>query len=204
MTCLFILALDWAEGKCAPLLIWMSTGFMLVGALVAAHRDLEGTPLGYAQVWINCVASAQYLREVGKVKKSTGMTEVGTLLYTNTLCIPTVIVCMYATGEHSKLARFNPLSDASFQLWLASSALLAGVLNYLVFLSATVNSPLTTSVAGQLKNVAGSLGGYILMPTAAARDPLHLGGILMGLCASVWYAWMKYAGYSSRPPRSSV
>jgi len=44
---------------------------------------------------------------------------------------------------------------------------LAGLLNYLVFLSAAVNSPLTTSITGQAKNVVSSLGGYLLLPTSA-------------------------------------
>jgi hypothetical protein len=75
-----------------------------------------GTPIGYAQVWVNCIASAQYLREVGRVKQTTGMNEVGTLYYTNMLCIPTVLLCMYATGEREQLSRFEHAADFGFQV----------------------------------------------------------------------------------------
>uniref|UniRef100_A0A7S0VL66 Sugar phosphate transporter domain-containing protein n=1 Tax=Hemiselmis tepida TaxID=464990 RepID=A0A7S0VL66_9CRYP len=200
LTCLFILVLDHREGKPAPARIWASVGLMLVGALVAAHSDIEGTAAGYAQVLVNCVASAQYLREVGRVKRAAGLTELGVLLYTNVLCIPVATACIFAAGEHVKLARFEP-SGSAFWPWLGASATLAGLLNYLVFLSATVNSPLTTSVAGQVKNVAGSLGGYFLLPSAALRDPAHLGGILLGLCASMWYASLKYRGVGKPAPQ---
>ena len=84
------------------------------------------------------------------------------------------------------------LGDTGFQLALIGSAGLAGMLNYLVFLSATVNSPLTTSITGQAKNVIGSLGGYLLMPSSAGGGPvserlLNVAGCCIGLCASMWY-----------------
>mmetsp|Transcript_32355 Transcript_32355/g.75319 ORF Transcript_32355/g.75319 Transcript_32355/m.75319 type:complete len:345 (-) Transcript_32355:183-1217(-) len=198
LTCLFILLLDHREGKPAPRTIWASVALMLTGALVAARNDIEGSAVGYAQVLVNCVSSAQYLREVGRVKKAASLSELGVLYYTNVLCIPVVAACFLATGEYAQLARFEP-SGGAFWAWLGASASLAGLLNYLVFLSATVNSPLTTSVAGQVKNVAGSLGGYILLPSAALRDPAHLGGILLGLFASIWYASLKYRGVGKPP-----
>jgi len=193
LTCLCILFLDWREGKHSPGAIWGSVVLMLLGALLAAHGDIEGSAVGYLQVLVNCVSSAQYLREVGRVKRAAALSEVGILFYTNLLCIPVASAGILAAGEHSALARFEP-PGPGFWGWLGASASLAGLLNYLVFLSATVNSPLTTSVAGQVKNVAGSLGGYILMPSAALRDPAHLGGILLGLFASMWYASLKYKG----------
>ena len=42
LQCLFILGLDWIEGKNAPTFIWLSVLLMLLGAVVAAYNDLEG------------------------------------------------------------------------------------------------------------------------------------------------------------------
>jgi hypothetical protein len=42
LQCLFILGLDWIEGKNAPTFIWLSVLLMLFGAVVAAYNDLEG------------------------------------------------------------------------------------------------------------------------------------------------------------------
>jgi hypothetical protein len=70
------------------------------------------------------------------------------LFLTNLWTLPLTALTMLALGEARAVAAFPRLLEPGLVAALAASALLAGALNYLVFLSASVNSPLTTSVIG--------------------------------------------------------
>lgn len=76
--------------------------------------------------------------------------QVGALYLTNLICLIPVTVVIWATNEAQGVAAFPRATDPGFQVALFWSAALAGLMNYLVFLSAAVNSPLTTSITGQV------------------------------------------------------
>jgi len=206
LTAVFILAFDWRyDGKVAPVRIWLAVLFMLMGAVVAAAGDLDGTLRGYVQVFLNCLSSAIYLRAINQLRKNAGVSEVGALYLTNLLCLAPVLTTIWLSDEGNRVLLFPHAAEAGFQIALFGSAALAGLLNYLVFLSAAVNSPLTTSITGQAKNVVSALGGYLLLPSSAGGgigpDRLvNAAGCSIGLCASMWYGFLKYR---ERYPRTA-
>jgi len=198
LTAFCILLLDWfSDNKMAPVSIWLSIVLMLLGAILAGLGDFEGSLRGYVHVACNCISSALYLRAVTHVKKRTGMSEMGILLYTNIWCIFPVAIFVVLSSEFQRVSSFPLLADFGFLASLFGSSILSGLLNYLVFLSASVNSPLTTCVTGQAKNVVSSLGGFIFMPPAEL-SLVHISGCLVGLVASIWYATLKYLDGQTR------
>uniref|UniRef100_A0A7S4MYY6 Sugar phosphate transporter domain-containing protein n=1 Tax=Guillardia theta TaxID=55529 RepID=A0A7S4MYY6_GUITH len=198
LTALCILFLDWfSDSKLAPMSIWLSIVLMLLGAILAGLGDFEGSLRGYVHVACNCLSSALYLRAVTQVKKKTGMSEMGVLMYTNMWCLLPVALFVLLSSEFHRVSSFPLLTDSGFLASLFGSSILSGLLNYLVFLSASVNSPLTTCVTGQAKNVVSSLGGFIFMPPAE-YSIVHISGCLLGLMASVWYATLKFLDSQSR------
>jgi len=77
LTSIFILVLDYRlDGKVAPTGIWLSVLVMLVGGLIAAAGDFEGSIRGHVNVCINCAASALYLRAINTLRRSAGVSEV--------------------------------------------------------------------------------------------------------------------------------
>lgn len=177
--------------------IWLSVLMMLLGGVVAAAGDFDGSLRGHVHVAINCASSALYLRAINALRSSAGVSEVGALYLTNLLCFTPVVSIIYLTNEGSKVVAFPEWGQTGFLIALFGSSALAGLLNYLVFLSAAVNSPLTTSITGQAKNVVGSLGGYLLLPHSAGggvgpAQVMNVSGCLIGLCASMWYAVLKF------------
>jgi hypothetical protein len=77
LTSIFILLLDYRlDGKMAPTGIWLSVLVMLVGGLIAAAGDFEGSTRGYVQVCVNCASSALYLRAINTLRRSAGVSEV--------------------------------------------------------------------------------------------------------------------------------
>lgn len=84
MTSIFILVLDYClDGKVAPTGIWLSVLVMLVGGLIAAAGDLEGSTRGHVHVCINCAASALYLRAINTLRRSAGVSEVPSSFWNN-------------------------------------------------------------------------------------------------------------------------
>jgi solute carrier family 35 protein len=72
------------------------------------------------------------------------------------------------------------------------SSVHAFLLNWLIFLCSTINSPLTTSITGQIKNIATTLLGFILFGgISIGYDGII--GLILSSVASVWYAYIKYS-----------
>jgi hypothetical protein len=77
LTSIFILVLDYhLDCKVAPTGIWLSVLVMLLGGLIAAAGDFEGSIRGHVHVCINCAASALYLRAINTLRRSAGVSEV--------------------------------------------------------------------------------------------------------------------------------
>lgn len=71
------------------------------------------------------------------------------------------------------------------------SSVQAFLLNYLIFLCSIVNSPLTTSITGQIKNILTTVMGFFLfggMPMTIAAAL----GLSTSTLASIWYGQIKY------------
>ncbi len=71
------------------------------------------------------------------------------------------------------------------------SSVQAFLLNYLIFLCSIVNSPLTTSITGQIKNILATVMGFFLfggMPMTIAAAL----GLSTSTLASIWYGQIKY------------
>lgn len=71
------------------------------------------------------------------------------------------------------------------------SSIQAFLLNYTIFLCSTYNSPLVTSVTGQIKAVVQTIGGLFLFGAVPLTLPLII-GLLLGTFASFWYTQIKY------------
>lgn len=71
------------------------------------------------------------------------------------------------------------------------SSLQAFLLNYTIFLCSTYNSPLVTSVTGQIKAVVQTIGGLFLFGAVPLTTSLMI-GLLLGTIASFWYTEIKY------------
>jgi hypothetical protein len=127
LTALFILVFDFGfDGKVAPLRIWLSVLMMLLGGVVAAAGDFDGSLRGHVHVAINCASSALYLRAINALRSSAGVSEVGALYLTNLLCFTPVVSIIYLTNEGSKVVAFPEWGQTGFLIALFGSSALAG------------------------------------------------------------------------------
>jgi len=212
LTALFVMACDMAiRGESFSWHIWLSCCCMMMGAVIGAANDpTPSTPQAFLHVLVLCAASALYLVFAAKLKKSCKTNDT-TILYTNSLLsLPLLALAALWTGELRTIQSYNGWSSALTACWVALSIFGAIALNYSVFLNISANSPLTASVAGQIKNIMATALSFMFDPPPSL-PLLYVLGLIIALAGSCWYSAAKYcenydvvSGGDGRPNRSRL
>jgi len=176
--------------KTVPMDELVSVVLMVLGAFIAGWGDLSFDLYGYFLTALNCVVTAIYLVYIAKKSQQTGMETFGLMYYNNVMSLPIVVLIVMLT-EYDALISFTKWGDIGFQMCFLMSSIQAFLLNYFMFVCSTVNSPLTTSITGQMKSILQTVfgfftfGGVVFTPSLAA-------GLTMSTIGGVWYGVVKY------------
>jgi len=176
-------------GRTTPTDEVLSVIFMVLGATIAGLGDIDFSMFGYTLVMLNCLITALYLVYIAKTTAETKLDTFGLMFYNSLLSIPVVVLCVLLF--ESDVIYYPDVFDYGFQICFLMSSVLAFLLNYFIFLCFTINSPLTTSITGQLKNIFTTIIGLFLFHDVKLTWTL-IGGLFLSTLASIWYAWIKY------------
>lgn len=195
LTLLFVMAAEFIYlGKTHSRAIMGTVFVMTIGAFVSAVDDVTFSSLGYCLVFVNNVLTAGYLASIKRAMKETQYDPLALLYYTALMGFPIVSVLLIGTGELERVVtafRTQPeLMTWRFLTSLVLTATGAFAVNFSTSLCTHVTSPLTTSVAGQVKNVLQTVLGFFswgYVPTV-----LNVVGLLIALGAQIWFAYLKY------------
>jgi drug/metabolite transporter (DMT)-like permease len=193
LTALFVMACDMAfRGEYFSWHIWLSCCCMMIGAVIgAAHDPAPSSREAFSHVLVLCAASALYLVLAAKLKKSCNADDV-TILYTNSvLSLPLFVIHAFSSGELTNVQSYSGWADHRTIFWVLLSIFGAIALNYSVFLNISNNSPLTASVAGQIKNVMAAALSFVFDPPSSF-PLLYVLGLIIALVGSCWYSAAKY------------
>jgi solute carrier family 35 protein len=168
----------------------LSVMTMIFGAIVAAWGDLTFDLVGYVITLINCFFTAWYLITIATTKKATGLDTFGLMYYNNILSLP-VVLCIVYLLEMDQIQNFHGWRDPYFLTCFFMSSVQAILLNYTIFLCSIYNSPLVTSVTGQIKAVIQTVVGLFTFGKVPLTIPL-VSGLFIGTAASFWYTYIKY------------
>ena len=177
-------------GTSQPAVVVRAVGLMVLGAFVAGLHDLEFSVVGYAYVFANNAATAAYLACIARYGRTSGLNSFGMMCCNGMMSLPALTTMTLLTGELQSLHNYGHLYDPDFQSVLMASCVLAFSLNYAIFLNTSLNSALTQTICGNLKDVVVILVGYHTFG-GVAFDPLNFLGILLGFAGSVSYAYVK-------------
>jgi len=112
------------------------------------------------------------------------------MYYNNVMSIPFMIPIIYYS-EWKYLLQYDKWNSIPFWFCFLASTVQAFLLNYFIFLCSIVNSPLTTSITGQLKNIIQVILGLMIFRDVIITWLLGF-GLVMSTLASIWYAIIKY------------
>jgi len=173
-----------------PARVMFSVLIMVLGAVVAGASDLSYDFRGYALVFASNISTALYLATISRLGKKVSMNNFGLMWCNGVICTPILLIIAMVSGEIRSAAAFEDLNSLRFQIVLVGSCMLAFVLNYTIFLNTSMNSALTQTVCGNLKDVAVIVVGFRSFGEVAV-NLFNILGIGLGISGSVMYAYIK-------------
>lgn len=173
--------------------VQFSVLLMIIGALVAAADDLAFDLHGYVYTLLNDVFTA--LNGV-VVKHKLENKNLGTygLMYYNTLFSIIIIIplmCLNWDRDVTAVLTFSGWTNPGFIFQFGLSSILGFVLNYSTYWCTHVNSALTTTVVGCLKNVLSTYVGMALGGDYVYTI-INFVGLNVSVFGSLLYSVIKY------------
>ncbi|KAL3650696.1 UDP-N-acetylglucosamine transporter ugnt1 [Castilleja foliolosa] len=170
-----------------------SVSLIMLGAFIAGARDLSFDSYGYLIVFVSNIATAIYLTTIARIGKSSGLNSFGLMWCNGILCGPILLIWILLSGELEMTLNFPNLLSPGFLAVMFLSCILAFLLNYSVFLNTTLNSALTQTICGNLKDFFTISLGWAVFG-GLPFDLLNVVGQLIGFVGSAMYAYYKLIG----------
>jgi solute carrier family 35 protein len=194
-TTAFILLYEFiSQGKIAEQGIRGSVAVICMGAILAGVESVRFDFLGFLITISNnmATAAASVMQKQFNDVLKTGAPEAaaigpfGIMYYQSLTALPLCLFLAFATGEFSTLLAFEHLGSFVFWLALFIASVIGLLLSYSSLLCTTYNSPLTTSITGNAKDVVLTIVGAMLFPGFTATL-LSVGGLLLSFFGSAMY-----------------
>ncbi|KAL3500900.1 hypothetical protein ACH5RR_039993 [Cinchona calisaya] len=170
-----------------------SVALIVLGAFIAGARDLSFDFYGYLLVFLSNITTAIYLATIARIGKSSGLNSFGLMWCNGIICGPVLLVWTFIRGDLELTMNFSSLLSPGFLVVLLLSCILAFFLNYSIFLNTTLNSALTQTICGNLKDLFTISLGWIIF-AGLPFDILNVIGQLLGFLGSGLYAYYKLIG----------
>ncbi|XP_027329400.1 nucleotide-sugar uncharacterized transporter 3-like isoform X2 [Abrus precatorius] len=170
-----------------------SVGLIVFGAFVAGARDLSFDAYGYAVVFMANITTAIYLATIARIGKTSGLNSFGLMWCNGVVCGPILLIWTFIRGDLKTAINFPYLFSPGFIIILLFSCILAFFLNYSIFLNTTLNSALTQTICGNLKDLFTIGLGWIIFG-GLPFDIWNVIGQFLGFAGSGLYAYYKLIG----------
>ncbi|XP_073051747.1 UDP-N-acetylglucosamine transporter UGNT1-like [Primulina eburnea] len=170
-----------------------SVALIVLGAFIAGSRDLSFDFYGYLLVFVSNITTAIYLATIARIGKSGGLNSFGLMWCNGILCGPVLLVWTLFRVDLEMTMNFPNLFSPGFLAVLFLSCILAFFLNYSIFLNTTLNSALTQTICGNLKDFFTISLGWVVFG-GLPFDLFNVIGQLLGFIGSGLYAYYKLTG----------
>jgi len=178
--------------KKATFKLQQSIALIVIGAVIAGTGDLSFEISGYVFALLSTLVQAAYLLYVAKTGAEKGMNTFGLLFYNSLLAIPFVLFVLFITSEIDDIRNYEQFWKPDFQICLWTNLLFGMLLNFSMFLCTTVNSALTTTIMGNLKNLLSVFLGLIFLDPPPITV-VNIIGLTINAIGGLYYSYIKYA-----------
>lgn len=188
-------------GKKPPPLVIASCAVIVLGALIAGYRDLSFDAKGYAVVFLQNCATTGGTISTSMLSKNLGLNGPSLSLVSTICSWPLVFSWAAISGD---IWQFGGYSVNGW-IVLLGVTVIGGLNSITQTLSVTKHSPLTTSIAGNTKDLLQTLiGGFAF--DDYVYDPINAVGICFSFVGCALYAYAKSgpSGSATSEPASGV
>ncbi|CBY32247.1 unnamed protein product [Oikopleura dioica] len=183
----------WMLGTKPNRFVVLSVFIMIFGALIAAANDLAFDFLSYAFIFGNNLSTAAngVYTKMFLNKKDLG--KYGLLFYNALFGFPLVALLCHQIGQRhiDKAIEFEGWSNPMFCFKFFVSCMMGLVLNFAVVLCTQLNTSLTTTVVGCLKNISIAYYGMLYFPDYVF-SMLNFVGINISILGSLLYSYVAF------------
>eukprot|EP00668_Euglena_longa_P015432 GGOE01019512.1.p1 GENE.GGOE01019512.1~~GGOE01019512.1.p1 ORF type:complete len:349 (+),score=131.99 GGOE01019512.1:55-1101(+) len=168
--------------------IQFSVFLMILGAFVASAQDLNFDALGYLYVMGNNLFTAGHFIVTKQKTEMASFGSVGSLFYCALIALPiSFVLCL---PELHNVVHFSQWSTFSFLLSFVLSTVMGCLVTFSTILCTKVNSGLTTSVVGCLRNVVPVYVG-MLQVFEYSFNGLNFTGHTISVMGAILYSALK-------------
>jgi len=164
---------------------------IVMGAFIAGASDITFDLVAYFLALSSTLLQAAYLLYVAKSGAEKGTNTFGLLFYNSLLALPFVLFVFLASSELSDVKNFDTFWNVEFQICLVVNLILGSMLNFSMFLCTTVNSALTTTIIGNLKNVLAVFLGLLFL-NPPPTNFVNFMGLTINAGGGIWYSIIKF------------
>ena len=199
LTPMIVLLTKWRMTKELPSRgVIASVALVVVGCLVAGYGDI-GVSFdlrGYAFAMASCMLQAAYLLLVEHSGAKQGVSTSELLTYNALLSLPFILAVIVISGESATaMSAWTAAATAEGVSRVAVLLLICAVsgvaLNFSMFLCASINSALTTTIVSSLKGVVATTLGFFLLGGVEFHT-VNVVGIALNVLGGSMYSVVKY------------
>lgn len=177
-----------ALGKAPQQDVLRAIGVSTLGTIIAAAPTLSADMMAYLVVIVTNLFTAANMAFQKKYREETNASVLTTVLINSLLTLPVTAILALLTGELTSLVHFEYVTHAGFWLSFVAAATMGLILTFAAMLNTTYNSPIATSVTGNVKDIATSLVGWILFPGFKSSVPAVM-GIALSFLGAFMYSY---------------
>lgn len=160
-----------------------------LGAIVVAASDLKSDYMGLVMVVMNNSISAVYFNLNRTVcEKNPRLNAMGQTFYNATISAPLSLIAAYFVGDIEMALNFT--YTPNMLLLFFGSSVFGISLTIAQILCNIYNSPITTTITMNMKDLAGTLMGIIFF-NDVVLTPSFVAGLVLSLLGACYYSFIK-------------